>query len=93
MKFFGCNYVVVCILFAILTISASASASKSSFYDERNDCIMKVSGIIPIAAELSANYCPIVTGFAGAFGNFAGFATTSLMVFLLKDRNQGIPSK
>jgi hypothetical protein len=48
-----------------------------------------VSGVVPIAAELSANYGSLVTGFVGSFGNFAGFASTKLMMFLLEGKNQG----
>ena len=48
-----------------------------------------VSGVVPIAAELSANYGSLVTGFVGSFGNFAGYASTKLMMFLLGGKNQG----
>ncbi|CAG5109472.1 Oidioi.mRNA.OKI2018_I69.chr2.g4005.t1.cds [Oikopleura dioica] len=76
-KIFGCNFVGVSVLFSIYIISTAACG---------------IAGILPIAAELSANFGPIVTGFAGGIGNFAGFASTSLMVYLLKDKNQDDPA-
>jgi len=86
-KYTGCNYVVAISLFGVFTIFTSSSASMTFKFCKK--IIILVAGVVPIAAELSANYGSLVTGFVGSFGNFAGYASTSLMMYLLEGKNQG----